>query len=133
MGYKRCPRCNERYDDKLDGCPKCKKTKENERQAYYREINKDKDGMLRTTRWKKLRQYIINRDGGICQRCWVKYGIINTDRLEVNHIKSRRDFPELMWEEDNLITVCHTCNCQLGVSNELDFIWTPPIPHEYNF
>lgn len=133
MGWKRCPRCNERYSDKEATCPKCKKKKENERQAYYREQNSEKDNMLRTARWRRMRDYIIKRDGGFCQRCWIKYGILNDKNLEVNHIKSRLHYPELMWDENNLITVCHTCNCQLGISDELDFEWQPPEPHEYNF
>ena len=133
MGWKRCPRCNERYSDKEVTCPKCKKKKENERQAYYREQNSEKDNMLRTARWKRLREYIIRRDGGFCQRCWIKYGIFNDKNLEVNHIKSRLHYPDLMWEESNLITVCHTCNMQLGVSDKLDFEWQPPEPHDYNF
>ncbi len=131
MGLKKCKHCDKKYDDREQSCPYCKKQRENDRQAQYRQ--KEKDNILNTTRWRRLREYIIRRDGGYCQRCWIKYGIITDTCLEVNHIKSRLHYPELAWDENNLITVCHTCNAQLGTSDKLDFPWTPPEPHEYNF
>ena len=81
--------------------------------------------VLNTARWKKKRKFIKERDGHFCQRCWALYGIVNDKNLEVHHIKNRRDFPELTFEDSNLITVCKTCNLQLGVATELDFNWEP--------
>lgn len=77
-------------------------------------------------KWWKLREQIIKRDNCFCQRCWHKYGLLNGERLEVHHIKPRSKYPELTFEESNLVTLCRTCNAQLGVQEELDFDWSLP-------
>lgn len=74
-------------------------------------------------KWWKLRDRIIRRDDGFCQRCYYKYDIINDEKLEVHHIKSRKNYPELTFDESNLITLCRTCNAQLGTRDKLDFYW----------
>lgn len=76
-----------------------------------------------TSRWRRKRDDIKERDGYFCQRCWSKYNLRTNDTLEVHHIKSYRDFPELAFDDNNLITICHCCNMQLGNSNKLDFEW----------
>lgn len=101
---------------------KCKENNHDRNQYqrdYYRK-NKETLKPLSSTRWKKLRSLIIKRDGGSCQRCKIKYGIINSDELQVHHIKPRINFPELIFEESNLLTLCKTCNLQIGLK-ELDF------------
>jgi 5-methylcytosine-specific restriction endonuclease McrA len=74
-------------------------------------------------KWEKLREEIIKRDDGFCQRCYYKYNILNDRRLEVHHIKSRKNYPKLTFDKKNLITICRTCNAQLGTKDELDFYW----------
>ncbi|MGR2742288.1 HNH endonuclease [Bacillus sp. N6] len=81
-----------------------------------------------TRRFQKLRKYILNRDNYTCQRCVIKFG--RTDetihqKLQVHHIKSWRDFPELAFEESNLVTCCKSCNLELGNKNKLDFPLQP--------
>lgn len=114
MRQRFCGGCGEKI---IDGtiC-KCKKTRINTG-------NFKRDIILDSYRWKKKRKYIKQRDGHLCQRCLIKYNIINSDDLQAHHIKSRVDFPELTWDDDNLICVCGTCNRQLGTTNELDFKW----------
>ncbi|MED4267344.1 HNH endonuclease signature motif containing protein [Priestia megaterium] len=69
-----------------------------------------------------IRPRILKRDNGICLRCWIKFNRrLTTDNLELHHIKSWRDYPELAYEESNLIIVCKSCNLELGNSNKLDF------------
>ncbi|WP_407707511.1 HNH endonuclease [Bacillus mycoides] len=80
---------------------------------------------MKTYRWKKLRQRIINRDY-FCQRCFYKYQIINTNELTVHHILSRHNHIELMFDEDNLMCLCATCNKQLGTKDKLDFEYEKP-------
>ncbi|HDR7585519.1 hypothetical protein BW899_06695 [Bacillus mycoides] len=80
-------------------------------------IIKGKDDDFYTKKpWRNLREQIIERDGGYCQRCLHKYGIINSANLEVHHIKPRSKYPELQYEISNLVTVCKTCNLQLGTN-----------------
>lgn len=89
-------------------------------------VETSKDLEIYTRRWQSKRKYIINRDGGICQRCLIKYNIVNSSQLQVHHIKPRVKYPELIYEDSNLICICGTCNKQLGIKEELDFEWTPP-------
>lgn len=85
--------------------------------------NQDSSKDLKTAKWQRKRAEIIRRDNGYCQRCFIKHKIINEENIQVHHIKSRRDFPELMYENSNLITICGHCNNELGTSNKLDFDW----------
>lgn len=89
-------------------------------------VDKKDDGFYSTYRWRKLRKRIIDRDKCHCQRCWYKWGIIETDNLQAHHIKSRAHHPELEYDEDNLITLCQRCNLQLGTKDKLDFEWCVP-------
>lgn len=85
-------------------------------------------------RWARKRDWIRKRDGEYCQRCWIKYGMAVTKddaQLDVHHIyavinMSMEQVQQLFFDDNNLVTVCHTCNMQLGTSNKLDFNWSPP-------
>ncbi|WP_294402606.1 HNH endonuclease [uncultured Clostridium sp.] len=113
MGRKRmCPRCGKMNDFAVD----CSCKKENRR---YEKSDK----FYSHRKWREKRASIIKRDGGYCKRCYIKYGIINTEDLTVHHIKSRLHYPELSYNDENLICICMTCNNQLGVKNKLDFEW----------
>lgn len=79
--------------------------------------------VLNTYKWQQKRDFIKNRDRYFCQRCFYKLGIINNENLEVHHIKNRHDFPELIFEDSNLITICGDCNKFYIGQNELDFDW----------
>jgi 5-methylcytosine-specific restriction endonuclease McrA len=114
-----CSHCGKMID--FNEVCSCKRSNNNEYKKLYRQKNKESLKPLSTKRWKKIRSLIIKRDKGCCQRCLIKYGIINTKDLQVHHIKPRIDYPELMFDESNLITLCKTCNLQLGTSGELDF------------
>lgn len=93
-----------------------------DRRNYSSDYQKnDKGNPLKTTRWTKLRRHILKRDNFLCQRCLHKYGLFNSNELQGHHIKSRKNFPELTFEERNIITLCKTCNLQLGTSDILDF------------
>lgn len=105
----------------------CRKEK---RKKYLESF--DNDPFLNTYKWKKKRAQIIKRDGGLCQRCLIKYNIINFEELQAHHIKSRTNYPELALEDDNLICVCKTCNLQLGTKDVLDFDKNAIIEETYN-
>lgn len=116
-----CNKCGKIIDfNEVCSCKRSNKERNEYKRNYYRK-NKEYLKPLSTARWRKLRSLIIKRDKGCCQRCLIKYGIVNTKDLQVHHIKPRIDYPELMFDESNLITLCKTCNLQLGTSGELDF------------
>lgn len=104
----------------------CKKNKDIKQKLFVDNLEESKDEEIRSRRWQAKRRYIINRDGGICQRCLIKYKIANATDLQVHHIKPRVSHKHLIYEDSNLITLCKTCNLQLGIQQELDFDWTPP-------
>lgn len=102
----------------------------NERKREYnRTYTESKE--LRTSRWAKFRKSIINRDNGRCQRCLIKYNIITVSPLEVHHIVARVHDQSRIYDETNTITLCKTCNLQLGIQDKLDFEWEPPKRQEY--
>lgn len=128
MMFKQCPKCKSKI--KLNEICECqiidKKAKRNEYQREYYEKNKEYIKMIKNAKWNKLRKLIIQRDGGFCRRCYHKYNFFETENLQVHHIKPRIDFPELVYDDKNLVTVCKQCNMELGTSHELDFNYEIP-------
>ena len=122
-----CKYCNKIVYQENHECPM--KAKEQQKynaskREYYRK-NKETLKPIMSKRWQKFRLHIIERDRRKCMRCYIKYGIINGENLQVHHIKPRIHFPEKIFDEDNVITVCKTCNIQLGLEG-IDFEWEPP-------
>ena len=99
-----------------------KRLDNNRKRREYYQKNKETLKPLMSRKWSKFRSLIIQRDNNLCQRCYIKYGIINGEELQVHHIKPRIYFPELMYDQDNVVTLCKTCNIQLG-TNGIDFDW----------
>lgn len=62
----------------------------------------------KSTRWKKKRRAILRRDKYMCQEC-ARYGR-KVERREVHHIKFLEEYPELAFDNDNLISLCHACH-----------------------
>ncbi|GIX57442.1 hypothetical protein BPADB04_24720 [Bacillus paranthracis] len=107
---KTCPKCRNKHDYGKQ----CSCVNKHKKKALF--IKGKDDNFYTTLRWRKLRKQIIERDGGHCQRCLHNSGIINSANLEVHHIKARSQYPELQYEPSNLVTVCKTCNLQLGTN-----------------
>ena len=59
-------------------------------------------------KWKRKRKYILSRDNYKCQIC-KRYGK-NKEATEVHHIKHVDEYPELAYENKNLISLCHACH-----------------------
>lgn len=110
--------------NKMAESPSSKK----ERQQKMYEKHHYKDPMaqkaVHSKKWQDTRREIIIADGGECQRCLILFGWHTVDNLQVHHIKPRTQFPELTYDNDNLITLCKTCNLAMG-ENGIDFDWTP--------
>lgn len=129
MRMKRCRKCHRLFPDTEPGayCSECSSKQKKDYQKSYNRVeeNKERNAPLRSARWAKLRADIIARDK-VCMRCLIKFGIINVKDLTVDHIKSRNHYPELMWDESNLICLCRSCNSEKGDNDFLDFPWEPP-------
>lgn len=79
------------------------------RKEYLKAIQEGRsDIFYNSWTWRKKRQEIKERDNFECQRCKRKGGVGKGD--VVHHIKELKDYPKLGLNDDNLITVCHTCH-----------------------
>ena len=116
-----CSFCHKRYD--VDGeehlCDEKLKF-QRAQEKKHREKSKLAGKAINSTRWHAFRKKIIIRDGGYCQRCYAQNKIYTTESLEVHHIKPRIFFPELTFDESNCITLCKSCNIELGLDG-IDF------------
>lgn len=68
-----------------------------------RTMKKENDPFYKTTRWKKLRASILNRDRHVCQLT-KRYGRL-IEANTVHHIFPREYFPEFQWQPWNLISL----------------------------
>lgn len=59
-------------------------------------------------KWKHKRECILRRDGYLCQKCR-KYGRI-VEAQTVHHIKHVDKYPELAYEDNNLVSLCNKCH-----------------------
>lgn len=62
------------------------------------------EGFYKTAQWKAVRKLAKDRDGWRCVKCGAR------GRLEVDHIKPIRSAPELVFDLDNLQTLCVPCH-----------------------
>lgn len=63
--------------------------------------------------YKKWLIEIMNRDNNECKKCKSK------KQLVVHHKKSRADYPELLMDDKNVITLCRACHMNLHRPNLL--------------
>ena len=61
-----------------------------------------------TPRWQRKRAAILRRDKYQCQECR-RYGRMR-EAKEVHHIKHLKDYPELAFDDNNLISLCSACH-----------------------
>lgn len=67
-----------------------------------------------SNKWRKLRQYVFDRDAGLCAEC--KRNGRTTEADVIHHIKpwaktaSAEEREKLKWDKDNLEPVCHKCH-----------------------
>ncbi len=77
------------------------------------------DAFLQSYAWRALRMVVLTKQGARCQCCGAtpKDGI----RLNVDHIKPRRRYPELALVESNLQVLCEPCNHGKGNWDQTDW------------
>lgn len=59
-------------------------------------------------RWERVRAAALRRDKYQCQWC-KRYGR-NRQATTVHHIKHTEDYPELVYNLDNLVSLCSSCH-----------------------
>lgn len=78
------------------------------------------DAFLFSFEWRQLRMQVIKKRGARCECC----GASPSDGvtvINVDHIKPRRDFPELALTESNLQVLCAVCNHGKGNWDRTDW------------
>jgi 5-methylcytosine-specific restriction endonuclease McrA len=66
------------------------------------------ESFYKSGRWKKKRRHILKRDGYLCQEC-KKYGR-RVAATTVHHVKELELYPELAFDDDNLVSLCDACH-----------------------
>ncbi len=98
--------------------------RERERAAQHQallweEVNSD--DFLRGYPWTELRYKVLRDRGRKCECC----GATRDDgvKMNVDHIRPRKDFPDLALDEANLQVLCEVCNQGKGNWDQTD--WRP--------
>ena len=77
-------------------------------------------GFYTSPQWLELRYDTLRRHGARCQCC----GASGPEAIvQVDHIKPRRDYPELSLDPANLQVLCRACNLGKGARDTTD--WRP--------
>lgn len=66
-------------------------------------------------RWLGKRKVILKRDEYLCREC-KRYGK-TTAATTVHHVKQAHDYPELRFENKNLISLCSKCHDRMHDRN----------------
>lgn len=79
-------------------------------QKYEQSPQRQADlGFYRSMRWRKLREWFLAQpENALCVEC-KKLGSLVPAQF-VDHIKPRKEFPELAWDGDNLQGLCLSCH-----------------------
>lgn len=88
-------------------------------------VKKSSDSALDTDEWRLLRKRVLSTYGYRCMCC----GAEPKDRRKINvdHIKPRKLFPELTYEFENLQVLCGRCNKAKGNKHFTDYR-SAPVP-----
>lgn len=77
------------------------------------------DPFLASWEWRTIRMRVLERDGAKCACCGVTAR--EGARMNVDHIKPRRHYPELALTLSNLQVLCEECNHGKGNRYETDW------------
>lgn len=80
-------------------------------------LRKRKKGnsFLESVDWKLLRERVFHYYGKVCMKCGTK------KCLNIDHIKPRSKYPELIMEFNNLQVLCWPCNRKKNFRDETDY------------
>ncbi len=110
--YRRCGKCGK----KIPQGTKCECLKESIKE-YNNRIRYNKDNIkyskfYSSTSWRKLSKYIRIKYNDLCLMCLIKDNAISPADV-VHHITEIREDYSKRLEENNLITLCHSCHNNL--------------------
>lgn len=93
--------------------------KKTSKKAKKKRITVASDAFLMSYEWRKIRMVAIKKYGNKCQCCGAtpKDGI----KINVDHIKPRKLYPNLALDINNLQILCNVCNHGKGNWDETDW------------
>jgi len=97
-------------------CQKLSVLTDNEISEYYKTAGKS---ILYTKEWKTLRNIVLDTYGRKCHKC--KRTEDDGVKINVDHIKPRKYYPELALDFNNLQVLCGRCNKEKGNKNTNDY------------
>lgn len=109
----RCRKCRKKIEYGSTYCEECNINNKKENKKTINNKNIPSNSKISSRKWKTIREQAIIRDNGVCVLCLSKYKRIFSKGLEVHHIVKRIDNPDLMYNLDNLVTVCRYCHEEL--------------------
>lgn len=83
---------------------------------------KPRPNLSKDKRWIELRARVLAAYGEVCMRC------ASTERIQVDHIKPKYRYPELVFEFSNLQVLCWDCNKSKSFFHETDYRKPEPRP-----
>ena len=108
----RCRKCRTKIEFGKSYCEECLAKVQTMRNTHKnKKIHSS--SKISSRKWIKIREQAIIRDNGVCVLCLLKYKRIFSKGLEVHHIIKRTEDPSLMYNLDNLVTVCRECHEEL--------------------
>ena len=69
------------------------------------------DPFYASSAWRNVRKIVLTRDHAFCAICRQ-----NAPRMQVDHIKPRKQYPELALDLNNLRTLCPSCHSRAATS-----------------
>lgn len=107
---KSCPLCRKLILKCSKYCNSCSQL--GNRNHQWKEITQNAR-IYWSAEWRKWREEVLERDNYICQLCGETEG-----RLHAHHILPKRDYPELIYNVDNGITLCQDCHTAIHFKEE---------------
>lgn len=107
--YRRCGKCGKKI---LHGnnCECLKATrKEYNKNVRYNKDNREYSKFYDNIHWKRMSIYIRCKYNGLCLVCYIKYKILNMANVVHHIVELKEDYSKRL-DEDNLITLCHSCH-----------------------
>lgn len=83
----------------------------------YRRAHKHTEPFYASAAWRRVRAYVLMRDGGMCCECMRQYRAGKQVRPRaatlVHHIVPYKDAPDRALDIDNLEALCDKCHNQI--------------------
>lgn len=107
--YRRCGKCGKKIAHGIK-CECLKLTrKDYNKNVRYNNENKEYSIFYNSIHWKRMSSYIRCKYNDLCLMCYFKYKILTIANVVHHIVELKEDYTKRL-DEDNLITLCHSCH-----------------------